>query len=330
MRIRISLIWWLVLSSCTLQVYEPEKMLPVEEYSEWTTHATYVSQTANSVTLDVELILSDKFDRNNEFTFLGSSDFNISGSGGQLTISDFKTATVANAGPGSSVILMDVSGDYAATDPYNNRAKMFHKYFEDHNGGSQFLTGGFAKSGLLSAPIYYLSEQFQTTEDQILLPFFNMLVQTGGQNNLYDALNSGISKLTATTGSARHLIVLTHNNDGGSSFTPGSIIAAAKSASVKIDIVALGKDLNPSPLAAIACQSGGLFAFCQSGEEMIAVTGRLYRMLYGTTGTCQFRLVYKPTSGIVASGDQITGSINVSESVFGKSLNPTYFSVSVP
>lgn len=331
MKTRLPLILILFISSCTLTLWEPGKDLPTEDYSQWSLQANYVSHTSTELIFDVHLVLSDKFYPESELLFENQKDFIPTSPDGQVSIVDFHVGNETASGPGSSVILMDLSGDYSETDPYNNRAKMFHKYFEEHHASNEFLTGGFANGGLLPSSVYFLTSQFQSSEDAVLLPFFKLSVQTGGQNNIYDALNGSIGKLSAlTNGYKKHCLVLTHGNDQSSTATVVNIISTAKAAGVKVHIIAMGKDTNVTPLSSIASQTGGMFAYCQTNEQMIAVSGRLYRMLYGTVGTHQIRMKFLPTSGVVASGDEITGVINIDESVFEMPLNPVCFSIKVP
>ena len=298
MRIRrlTSFVVLFVLASCEVLTPDLYTFVPDKERTSFVRKTNFVSNTATAVTYEVELQIIDWYSfEQDDYNLLFEEDLLTDAN---TTIEDFETMQFSNQSADEVILLVDQSGDYATTDPYNARAQVINKFAHDFADGDLSI-GGFSENGLLdSEPIEYLPSS-DTEENAFVQSLFKLATRTGGESNLYDALNAALDNFNSS--GSKHLIVLTHSMDQSSTASVANVIAKANSMNVRIDIIALGQNVSVNTLSSISQQTGGFFAACNKDKEMVAIMDSLNRILTGSSEGYRVTVHWTP-GGTISSG----------------------------
>lgn len=284
------------------------RFVPDKERTAFVRKASYVSNTPTTITYDVEFQIIDWYSfEEDDYTILFEEDLLIDAN---TTIEDFQSKKFTNQSADEVIFLVDQSHDYTVTDPYNARSQAINKFAHDF-ADPDFTIGGFSKNGLLNSdPIEYLPSS-DTDENAFTRSLFKFAKRTGGDSNLYDALNSGLDNFNST--GSKHLIVLVQSMDESSAVSPASVVTKANNLAVKLDIIALGENISLNTLSAMSQQTGGFFAACDNDKEMVAIIDSLNRILTGSSEGYKLTVKWTP-GGTISSGSE-----------FVHSMQPVYF-----
>ncbi|HCW06124.1 MAG TPA: hypothetical protein DGG95_02020 [Cytophagales bacterium] len=228
---------------------------------------------------------------------------------GKFKIDTAYSLTTASSVPSSTVILIDESGDYDTLDQFNSRSQGITKLCQDFTSPGKYLLGGFSKNGLLqNSPCQFIQADFSTySQDQLPL-IFDLAKKTGGQSNLYDAINTSLDRIANSGNSIQNLIIIAHSRDEVSSVSLQSIITKANVASVQMHVLFLGSETDVNPMAKLAQATGGLFVYCPSIGELMASLENLYTVLQASVYVYRVRIKYSTTN--ISSGQEFFFQIN--------------------
>lgn len=304
----IAFVLLLVLWSCQGLTPDFNVFVPDKERTAFVRKTNFISNTATTITYEVEFQIIDWYSfEEDDYTILFEDDLLIDAN---TKTENFQKKTFSNQSADEVIFLIDQSGDYTLTDPHNTRSQVINKFAHDFTD-PDFTIGGFSQNGLLNSdPIEYLPSS-DTDENAFTQSLFAFAKRTGGESNLYDALNAALDNFTST--GSRHLVVLVQSTDQSSATSSATIIAKANAMNVKIDIIALGQNISLNTLSAISQQTGGFFAACDRDKEMVAIIDSLNRIL--TDSSEGYKIMVQWTPG----GTILPGSEFVHE------MQPVYF-----
>jgi hypothetical protein len=311
---------------CDLFQYEDFRYYPNGLDATFLTSYRLISYTKDEVVYEVDLASWNYY---NNVYFGSTDDYELTGNG-TLSILNLSNKDNYAVGTSSTVLLLDQSGSYSATDPYNYRIKIVNKFLEDIGSPHDFILGAFSSQGLLTQePVEYNSNEFILQwENRDFL--FELAKRTGGKSSLYDAINSAMDKLSASPSAKRNLIVLTHANDGGSTASLSDLIAKAVSNSIKVHIIILGPEPLPSSLWELSQQSQGMFAPCPEDLRMVTLFGHLAEFLNDWHLVTTLRIKFQPNGGNVVSGNVYENQVRVLNDFLSYTINPVYVKIKIP
>jgi hypothetical protein len=327
----------LILFGCTgLPVDTNYKAFPPTKDAMVVRQARYVSNTAGDLTFEIDLYHLRGYDFGHLVSpiyffndYVDSTFFNFPSEGIFKFVSS-TTAKSLSATPSTSVILVDESGTYDSVDYYNNRTQGIVKLCQDFTSPSQFMLGGFSKSGALTdQPTDFIQSDFSSYASNQLPLIFDLTKRTGGNSNLYDAVDNAISKLSLTA-DTKSIIVVAHAKDQASNSSIGSIVAKAIANQIQIHVLFLGDNANGGDLSKLAEITGGLFVSCPSIGELMATFKNLYYVLSGTVDVYRFRINYKVPGNLIISGQEFWFPIQMSDPVYKVKYNPIVVYVKAP
>ena len=294
-----------------------------------TRRATLVSNTPSDLVFETDLSFILGYSSNLQIGYLNSSEFSFTGNG-TYSIVDFNDVELSPPARSSFVVLLDQSGSYETTDVNNFRCKSLDKFFHDVTPPSEFLLGAFAKDGLLpSGPVEFYANHF-STDAEIQVPYlFTLAKRTSGKNNLLDALDQSIDKLSSETGE-RNIIALVHGPDQASVISSDLLILKAMSNQVRINIIMLGKEEDSSALAKVSADTGGLFSLCPGTNEMIATFNHLYAMLNEVTHAYRVTVKFTPAVGGITPGMETVHRLTVHDTLYNYDFSPMLVYTKIP
>jgi hypothetical protein len=326
MKSKLILLVLLGASGCDLFQFEDFRYYPNGLDATFLTAYRYISNTANEVVYEVELVT---WNYNNNMYFESLADYELTGNG-TLSIVNLSGFDNYATGESSTILLLDQSGSYSEVDPHNYRTKIINKFLEDIGFPHHFLLGAFSSQGLLTEePVEYNSSEFISQwQDRDFL--FGLTKRTGGKSSLYDAIDSALDKLSTSSSGKRNLVVITHANDAGSTTTISNLITKAVSNSIRVHVVILGPEPIPSSLWELSQQSQGLFAPCPEDLRMVTLFGHLAEFLSDYTFITRLRIKFQPDGGNVISGNVYENQVRLLNSFLDYPLNPVYIKIKVP
>jgi len=294
-----------------------------------TRRATLVSNTPSDLVFETDLSFILGYSSNLQIGYLNSSEFSFTGNG-TYSIVDFNDVELSPPARSSFVVLLDQSGSYETTDVNNFRCKSLDKFFHDVTPPSEFLLGAFAKDGLLpSGPVEFYTNHF-STDAEIQVPYlFTLAKRTSGKNNLLDALDQSIDKLSSETGE-RNIIALVHGPDQTSLISSDLLILKAASNQVKINIIMLGKEEDSMALAKVSASTGGLFSLCPGTDEMITTFNHLYAMLNEVTHAYGVKVKFTPAAGSITPGMETVHRLTVHDTLYNYDFSPMLVYTKIP
>lgn len=298
--------------------------------------ARYISHTAADLTFEIDLYHLRGYDYGHFVSpiyfyndYLDSTFFKFSANGGVKFLSA-ATAKASSIVPSSAVILADESGSYDSLDRFNSRTQGIVKLCQDFESPSQYLLGGFSKNGSLSdQPADFIQSGFNSYREDQLPLIFNLTTKTGGKSNLYDAINSGIDKLTSVTAN-KSIILLARTEDEVSASTLNSVVTKAMANQVQLHVLFIGDVTKVGNLPKLAEITGGIFISCPSIKELMCAFENLYSMLSGLADVYRIRIRIKPTSGGVSSGQEFLYPVQISDPLYKINYNSTVVYIKVP
>jgi len=325
MRSRYCIAGLVFLISCTPYFPGDTKTLPPWSAVTVTETSTYVSNTTNELVFNAAVcwlginqysltLDSVEFSGPGKYTVLGSS-FDVAGT----------------VGYSSTVVLIDQSGTYDSVDEYNNRSKGLNKFFQDVQSPGNYLLGGFSSQGKLTTePVEFFQQEFGN-DPAAQMPFlFDLAQLTGGKSSLYDAINAGLSRLSALNSSnKKNIVVLAHAVDGGSTTPPDSLIANALLRSIQINIILLGS-ADPSVMAKLSLSTGGFFIVCPSDLELMAALNLLNHTLTESGSVTNVTIRYEPESGNLSPGEETIHTMVVYYPANNYDFTPLVMYVKIP
>ena len=327
---------FLLLTGCYLpSIQVSEKLLPPSNTTIIVRQARYVNNTASELNFEIDLyhVIGDyRIHTTNYFYNDLGYDTRVNyPSGGNFILVDSGAYNGSSVIPSSSIILIDESGNYDSLDHYNYRSQGLLKLCQDFVGPSKFLVGGFSKNGKLGIePIAFFENNF-STYTQSMQPFvFDLSKRTGGESNLYDAVDASLDKLIANGGSTSNIIVLAHANDASSAATIDNLITKATINSIQIHIVFIGDPAETTALAKLSESTHGTFVVCPTTGEMMCSLENFYSILGAADQVYRLKLKYQPSSGTITSGQELWFTIPVYDTYSADDYNPMVIYIKVP
>jgi hypothetical protein len=228
--------------------------------------------------------------------------------------------------------MLDESGSYEEIDPYNIRSQAVSKFISDISASDNFMLAGFSSGGKLAEePVQYFQSNFTSDWNSAQSDLFSLAKLTGGKSKLYDAALSAIDKLNENKiNQQKHLLLVAHAPDNGSSSSAAVVIQKAIASGVKIHTLEFGNELLAGPLTNLSGQTDGIHAFCATAEELVTEFNHLHRLLTGTYEPLRIRLRFKPGATTVQSGSEFTQTIKITSSKYDFEYNPAYVFIKVP
>ncbi len=325
MRIKKLYVLIFLLSSCTI-IKEQPKFVPAGDYTLVTLSSKYVSHTSTQLVYTVKILLLDNFLTLGDYSILGEGNFALSGNG-VSAISNFGITQVNFLPVESSIVLLDQSGSYAKTDPDNLRSQLVSKYLSDCSQVNFFQLGGFSKGGrLFNEPVEFLTNGFTNAWQAPAQGLYTLAQQTGGQSNLYDAINTSVNSFSVTPPNAtRNCLVLMNANDQASSLSLNSLLQNASSINMHVNLTCVDSSVNKLSAASLAMQTGGWLAVCNTPKQMVTVIGNWNRLTSGQATAYNFTVTLQPDIAL-SSGDEILTKVYLLNS----SVNSAYLYVKIP
>lgn len=324
----IALLLLTLAGACEVIFDNDMRYLPVRDPTAVVLKNRLVSYTSTELVYETDVLLLEIYDGWDN-TFLEKEDFVLGGSF-KTTVLDFQRIPSGNTGASSSLLLLDASGSYKTTDPYNARSQAINKFFHDHSPPDDFLLGAFSKNGSLTGDgVEFYSDHFSADHEQHTRYLFDLAKRTGGSSSLYDALYKSIDKFSA--GNHRsELVSLVHAPDEASSVQLTDVVQKAKAKGVRMHMIALGSEVSLPSLAAIAQETGGFFAACRDEKEMVCVFNQLHRLLNSNVEAYRIRVKVEPPAVTIASGLEWMQAIYITDTQFAYEYNPAYVYVKIP
>jgi len=325
MRIKLQYLLTVLLSSCALFVDKP-KFVPSGDYALLVLSTKYVSHTASSLVYNATLLLLDKNLAYGDYSLLSQSNFSFLGNG-TSTVSNFATSHIRLPATAPPIALLDQSGSYSTTDPNNLRSQVVSKYFEDCAQSNSFQAGGFSKGGLLSSePIEFLTNGFTNSWQMPAQGLFALAQLTGGESNLYDAVNTSVGALAdSPLGLNRNDLVLIHANDQASKLSLNSVLQNALNANVQVNITSSDSSVDKLSVGSLAIQTGGWLAICNTPAQMVTVIANWNRLTSGQVTAYTFTITLQSDSTLF-SGDAIVTKVNI----LNTAVNSAYLYIKIP
>jgi len=333
MRNNIALLLLVFLAACYPLEDFPEKQLPEDNLDASVVVASrYLSHNANELSFEADVVLLSRYSSFGDDPFYQEEDFQLSGQGGTYVIDRFlNNQYFRSSGNSSSVILIDQSGSYAATDPHNYRSKAIHKFMEDSYPDGDFMVGGFAAGGnVTNMPTEYIADNFTTASDDQLPGLYEMAKRTGGKSNVYDAMDHAIEKLIPIQVANKDLVVLVHAQDEVSDADFESVNAKAIANGVLVHIIALGSETDEELLSSMALSTGGSFAYCKDHKTMVTVLANLQRLLNGVAQGYSIRIKVVKSTGSYQPGEAVYTTITAMDHFSEYEFNPGVVTVKIP
>lgn len=322
----------LLTGACGYIVDVPQKYLPEDSLdAAIVLSSRHLSHTGSEARVEVNIAL---FDRWGYFDLLAyrPSEFAVDGEGGEYEITDFsddqRFESPANS---STVVLIDQSGDYSATDPYNYRSKGINKFMQDIAGSGRFLIGGFSSDGRLAAePVEYVTADFTSDWEDQVPPLFDLAQRTGGECNVFEALGDAIAKVSAGSSGNRHIVALVHGDDNsGNDDVVEELVAEAISNNVKIHILVMGS-ADVAMLSYLSQATGGSFAHSINYRSLVTALGHLPRVIGGVITGYTLTVKAIPSSGSYVPGDIVRCTVTVTDAFSESTLDPLEIAVKLP
>ena len=192
-------------SACEVIFDNDMRYLPVRNPTAVVLKNRLVSYSSTELVYETDVLLLEIYDGWDN-TFLEKEDF-VFGGNVKTTVLDFQRMPSGNTGASSSLLLLDASGSYKATDPYNARSQAINKFFHDHSPPEDFLLGAFSRNGSLTGNgVEFYNDQFTSDSEQYTRYLFDLATRTGGSSSLYDALYAGIDKFSVGTQARREML----------------------------------------------------------------------------------------------------------------------------
>lgn len=334
-----ALIFLLSLAACAIPPFEDNvKVFPPTKDAMVVRQVRYVSHTASTLSFEIDLYHLKGYDYGhlvlpgffyNDFG-LDTTYFQFPSTGNFILKGSDRFTGISSV-PSSSVILVDESGSYDTLDHFNSRSQGITKLCQDFASPGQFLLGGFSQNGdLKDEPVEFYQTNFSTyTEKQ--LPFiFDLSKKTGGQSNLYDAVDNSLDHLISEGSSSKNIIILAHSKDESSTALPDQLITKANANQIQIHIIFRGNEEDAHSLAKLAEGTHGTFATCPSVGEMMCSFENLYSVLDAADQVYRLTIKYIPTSGTIVSGQEFLFTIKTHDQYFDIDNNPLVAYVKVP
>ena len=322
---------WLVLATACEVIFDNDsRYLPVRNPAALVLKNRLVSYTSSELVYETDVLLLEIYDGWYN-TFLDKEAF-VFGGDAKTTVLDFQRITSGSTGASSSLLLMDVSGSYEQTDPYNARSQAINKFFHDHSPPDNFLLGAFSKDGSLTTDaVEFYGDNFTTkTTTEYSRYLFELASRTGGSSSLYDALEESIAIFSKITNARKELVVLVHAPDAGSSATSSAVLQKSQTEGVRMHMIALGNQAPVQTLATLAHGSGGFFAACRDEKEMVCVFNQLHRLLNGDVEAYRIRVKVEFQEALVTSNWEWMQTISITDTQFGYEYNPAYAYIKIP
>lgn len=319
----------MLVSACEVIFDNDLRYLPVRNPTAVVLKNRLVSYTSTELVYETDVLLLEIYDGWDN-TFLEKQDFAFGGNV-KTTVLDFQRMPSGNTGASSSLLLLDASGSYKTTDPYNARSQAINKFFHDHSPPEVFLLGAFSKNGSLTGDgVEFYNDHFTSDREQYTRYLFDLATRTGGSSSLYDALYKSIDKYAVGNQARRELVSLVHAPDEGSSVLPSDVTQKAKANSVRLHMISLGSEASLQSLAAIAQETGGCFAACRDEKEMVCVFNQLHRLLNSNVEAYRIRVKVEPPAGTIVSGWEWMQTIRITDTQFNYEYNPAYAYIKIP
>lgn len=316
-------------SACEVIFDSDVRYLPVRNPTAVVLKSRLVSYTSTELVYETDVLLLEIYDGWAN-TFLEKEDFVFSGNL-KTTVLDFQRKSSGNTGAPSSLLLLDASGSYKETDPYNARSQAINKFFHDHSPPEDFLLGAFSKNGSLTGDgVEFYDDHFTSDSEQHTRYLFDLAARTGGSSSLYDALSKSIDKFSAANQARRELISLVHAPDEASSVVLSDAVQKAKANGVRMHMIALGSEAPLQLLAGIAQETGGFFAACRDEKEMVCVFNQLHWLLNGNLEVYRIRVKLEPPAGTIVPGWELMQTIRITDPQFNYAYNPAYAYIKIP
>ncbi len=318
-----------ILSSCTI-IKEQPKFVPAGDYALVALSAKYVSHTSSELVYSATLLVLERNYIYGDITFLDKSSFNFYGNG-TSSVSGFASTPIKFSSGQPSFFLLDQSGSYSKIDPNNLRSQVVGNYFEDCSQSNVFQAGGFSMGGhLTTEPVQFLTGGFTNSWQAPAQSLFALAQLTGGQSNLYDAINTSIGAFgSGPAGSKRNCLILSHANDQASTLSMNSVLQNAVNANVSINLTSLDSSVNKLPIAALTMKTGGWLAICNTPEQMVTVVANWNRLISGEATAYTFTITLQSAT-VLSSGNEILTKVNVSSPYLNSQVNSAYLYIKIP
>jgi hypothetical protein len=303
-----------------------------------------VNNNGTTMTFQIELVIVDG--NSNPVTGLETNPANftllncdpsvsncISGNGAANVAYTATTANPSNivvttanpALPYDTALMMDQSGSISTSDPTGARLYSAKAFLAGLGTNDSALLAAFASNpgALIPNPpltIYPQANpafQSSTTASTTYYPLLDSLSnEVGGKTPLYDSLDTLINNwsIYSTSGNARAVVIFTDGTDTSSTRTLNDVIAAANTANPKVNIFTIGLStgVDFNSLGTLANQTGGVFLFASSPQQLIPLYGSVGNLLSLSLPT--YRLTFTITansSGAFVKGSELFGQVQV-------------------
>ncbi|HLZ17245.1 MAG TPA: hypothetical protein VKQ08_09400, partial [Cyclobacteriaceae bacterium] len=329
----------LVLAGCTFPLFNgDQKTFPASKDTMIIRQVRYVGSSADTLNFEIDLYHVKGY--NFEHSVLPANFYNDFGldpsyfvlpTDGTFVLKGSGRFYGAASVPSAAAILADESGSYDTLDRYNNRSQGLTKLCKDFVSPGEFIVGGFSQNGnLTSEPIEFYQTGFSPYQGGEMPFIFDLCKKTGGQSNLYDAVNNALDKLIAGGRTPKNIIVLAHASDEVSSILIDNLIAKANASQVQIHILFRGQVADANPMAKLSEGTKGAFVICPSVGEMMCSFENLYSVLGAADQVYRLNVKYKPSSGTITSGQELWFAIKTHDQYFNIDNNPIVAYVKVP
>jgi hypothetical protein len=161
----------------------------------------------------------------------------------------------------SNLIALDVSGDWNEEDLFNSRTRALNKTTLEtvDNPSYELAFGTFDRENGENLYLYQGDSVFRQPYQAYAQMLLDFSLKTGGTSNLFDAMNTYLSDISAaTTHPKKHLTVVVRNApDNLSATTASQLISKAKSLGIAVNLIILGGGAINQSMYSIAARTGG-------------------------------------------------------------------------
>ena len=324
----------LVLAGCAIDGPGDRRYLPADADVALLQSGGYAGHASSEIVFEASVLVLNTFYEGFDNDYLVPADFQVSGPAGSYTVESFDAQDLpAPAAPSSTVFVIDQSGSYADTDPFNTRAQAINKFVHDVVSPNTLLIGASARQGSLSAePLEVQGVQVTNGSHGDGNYIFELGHRTGGLNAILDGADEALDLLidNGDPAARKQLVLLVHGNDQSSATSIGSVVLKAQHAGIAIHVIALGPAPDAGFFAQLAEDTGGMFAPCPTEKQMVKVFSELERLINGPRFVYRLRVRFNPSQGQVAPGTEWLFRIGISDEYLERTYNDVPVKINIP
>ncbi len=321
------------LFGCAIDAPSDRRYLPPVENVALMQSGQYTSHSSSEIIFETSVLVLNTFYEGFDNDYLNVENFQVDGPSGTYTVESFEAYDLpVPAAPSATVLLIDQSGSYADTDPYNTRAQAINKFIRDVVRPNTFLVGASARLGSLHAePLEVPSTDFGNDINAMGGYVFDLAHRTGGVNAILDGADEALDLLIDNDGPSRkQLVLLVHENDLNSFTSLESVVLKANHAGIAVHVITLGPQPEARIFAQLAEDTGGIFAACSSDKQMVKVFSELERLINGPRFVYHLKIRFEPSQGLVEPGTGWLFRIQVYDEYTEEDYNDVPVEINIP